>query len=616
MSHIQILISVLCIFGIAHFIKTLGHSSTGSSAFHAAVWTSLFLYAGALIDLLPEVALSLRIIGGVGLLLLFRHAIRTKWSLSADTGFIIFSMIVFYLICNTSIFRTFSQVDDFTHWGRVSRFLTTDNALLTRPLGVPDYPPIAGLFQYFFTRYSGFTDYLAIFAQGVITISAAGLLLRPIDRFPIAIKTSAFLVTAIVVYSLPWILFTGLGTLQVDLLLGISFGTALISYYCREETNNTYALLVAVLPIALFMVLLKPIGILFASIALGAVSIDYIRLRKRSFVLKVTVVGLMFLVIFLGYFSWKQFLLQHGIGETFSIKKVLGADILNTFTNNGEPSRQLLTLINFGRYIFLSIHPSTYWFLVCVITGLTALKVSKKTDSSFSLTSIFILFGGFASYLLILLILYMFSFTEYEGTRLASFERYTITYLLGMLIFFGGQLLYSAGSAPISRTLKLWLLGIALLCAAPNALYFARYTNKVLTQPNTLYVNKVITVADDVLRKTPPTSKVYFIYSNGSNDESNVFHYLIHPRHSNRECSSVRLPHTVHARSDPWTCSLSVDEFKSKLMRYDYVIFAQTSAEFWRDYAAALKIQPFNNVRIYSISSVGGSLTLSPMKTP
>lgn len=40
---------------------------------------------------------------------------------------------------------------------------------------------------------------------------------------------------------------------------------------------------------------------------------------------------------------------------------------------------------------------------------------------------------GFVVYLLFLLVLYLFSYSEYEAMRLASCARYTNTYLIGML---------------------------------------------------------------------------------------------------------------------------------------------------------------------------------------
>ena len=171
MAHLQVLISILSLFGLAHLLKMASPSPAGASFFHASVWSSLILYIGALSSLLPETALALRILGGIGLLLLLRRVLQKKLPLTPELGFLTFSLVAFYLLCQTSYFQTFSQVDDFAYWGRMSRYLAEDNALLRQ------LAPIAALFQYFFTHYSGFEDHLAIFAQGVLIISGAALVL-------------------------------------------------------------------------------------------------------------------------------------------------------------------------------------------------------------------------------------------------------------------------------------------------------------------------------------------------------------------------------------------------------------------------------------------------------
>jgi hypothetical protein len=606
MVHLQVLLSILSLFGIAHLLKIVSASPSGASVFHAAVWVSLILYVGALSNLLPETAIVLRIIGGIGLLLLLRQTMRKMALLTPETGFIIFSIVSFYLLCNTTYFQTFSQVDDFAYWGRMSRYLAEDNALLRQ------LAPIAALFQYFFTHFSGFQDHLAIFAQGVLIISGAGFVIRPLTTYNGATKRIACCIAFLVIYSLFWILFTGLGTLQVDLLLGISFGVAILAHYCREQNDGEF-ILGAVLPIALFIVLLKPIGMLFALLALCIICLDYVCKGSSTLRYKLAIIFLAFAATFICYASMRGYLRRQAIADVFSITFTIN-DILDAFNPSLASERQSLTIKNFLSYIFLTLHPSTYWFAVSVLSVLAIFNISKITRTPFSLTPYLALFGGFVGYSLILLIMYMFVFGEYEGQSLASFERYTITYLLGILIFCMGRLLAISRTGLKSQRIKLWLIAIAFLFIFPNALYFTRHMTRVVGNPNYFYVNTVVKVADEVKKVTAPASKVYFVYSNGSDDESNVFNYLVMPRESNRDCSFIRPPTVTFSSTEPWACVLNVDEFKSKLAHYDFVVFAKTSKEFIDYYAASLNIRPdLNLTRIYEVSKSNDTFTLNSM---
>jgi hypothetical protein len=604
MAHLQVLISVLSLFGLAHLLKMACPSPSGASFFHAAVWTSLILYVGALGSLLPQTALALRIVGGIGFLLLLRQMLQKKPCLTPEVGFLTFSLITFYLLCQTSYFQTFSQVDDFVYWGRMSRYLADDNALLRQ------LAPIAALFQYFFTHFAGFEDRLAIFAQSVLIISGLALAIRPLARYTGAAKKITCCFAVLVAYSLVWILFTGLGTLQVDLLLGISYGVALLTYYCRELNNKEF-ILWEILPISLFIVLLKPIGILFALLAVGVVGLDYVRKGSRSLGYRFGIILLALFAIFICYASMKGYLQRLnlvGFSVTFTAN-----DVIDALDPNSASTKQALIIKNFVSYIFLALHPSTYWFAVCIVSVLAIFKISKISHVPFSITPYLAMFAGFVAYTLVLLLTYMFVFSEYEGISLASLERYAITYLLGMVIVFMGRLLVLGANGLASRPAKVWLISIAFLYFFPNAVYFARHMARIIGNPSHFYVHTVANIATDVVKVTPSNSKIYFVHSRGTNDEGEVFNYLIMPRDSNRTCSFIRPPEAPRSEVEPWSCALSLEEFKTKVSQYDFVAFAKTSNEFIHHYLKPMQIHAITQERIYSVSNANGTVKLKPV---
>jgi hypothetical protein len=595
MANLQIFISLLSLFGLAHLLKITKVVGAELSLFHASVYASLILYCGALIGLLPETALSIRVTGLFGLLLFFRGARKIKFKLTPEIIFFTFSIGAFYLLCQTSNFRTFSQVDDFGYWGRASRALFENNALLTKkdPISHLDYPPIAALFQYSFTYFSGFEDRLALFAQGLLVISGSFLFIQPLTGLTGISRIATLGAASIGICSLYWIfsswfLTVSLGTLSADVLLGLCFGLTLHVYF-NQNTNDKSSAIFLVLPVCLFMTLLKPIGILFAFISIAVIFLDYLQKGSHTLWRRSTMALATLGMVFLFYASWKTRLYQNGIGETFSTKFTIG-DIFHAFTPETATERQTLTIHNFIKQIFFSFDQSTYWFSVCVLTVFTIFFLSKTTRVKFSILPYLAILMGFFGYLLLLLTLYMFSFNEWEGTRLASIDRYTKTYLLGVLFFLWGRLIFLNRIKTYTRGGTLLFIGLSLLLILPNLVYIKRDLNRLIFKNDRSYVDNVVVIADQVLNSTSSTAKVYFIYSDGSDDESNVFNYLISPRKSNKDCSFIRPPEAADTSAQPWACKLSLEDFKIRLTAYDFVVFAKVSKEFIDYYLRPIKI--------------------------
>jgi hypothetical protein len=607
MANIQIAISISSLIGLAHLFKIVKSSSKTISIFHTSVLISLILYVGALGAVLAETAYVLRAIGFIGLILLIRDIVRAKVSIKPESVFVAFSIIGFYILCNTSSFRTFSQVDDFGHWARVSRYIFESNALLVNHEYIThhDYPPISALFQYFFTRFSGFEDRTIIFAQGILIISGSALLFRPLSDVNNLYKKIIFGITAIGIYSLYWIFSSwfvtvSLGTVSVDLLLGLCFGLSIYVYSCQDR-NDHFAGIWAALPILLFIVLLKPIGIVFSIISYGIIFTNYLicGFGPRRNKIYIAFASLAAILVF--YASWKLYLRQNDISAHFTIAFNL-LDIFHAFDTTIASPRQTQTFKNFINFIFLSYHTLTYWFIVCVSWIFLIFFISKLFKITFNFYTYFMLLFGFAGYLLLLLILYMFTFSEWEGIRLASIDRYSMTYILGVLIFLWGQLLFISNASLIKRSTTLVLFSISLLFVLPNFSYIQRDINHLIARKNPSYVEQVAIIADQVLKVAPPSAKVYFIYSDGSNDESSVFNYLLIPRHTNRDCSFIRPPDVARLDSQPWVCYLTAAELMSKISHYDFVVFAKTSAEFIDYYERSFNISLRGSNRVFSVS--------------
>jgi hypothetical protein len=106
-------------------------------------------------------------------------------------------------------------------------------------------------------------------------------LLIPVAKYTSEEKKWAFILTVFVIYSYFWIFGLGLHSLWVDTILGFSFGIALYLYFNNDRDNKNIALL-ATLPIIMFTVQIKQIGILFAMFTLAIIGLDYLKYDKEK----------------------------------------------------------------------------------------------------------------------------------------------------------------------------------------------------------------------------------------------------------------------------------------------------------------------------------------------
>ena len=90
-------------------------------------------------------------------------------------------------------------------------------------------------------------------------------------------------------------------------------------------------------------------------------------------------------------------------------------------------------------------------------------------------------------------------------------------------------------------------------------------------------------------------SKIYIIWSEGSDDESVIFSYFLMPRVVNTECSFVKPLQSLKAENDVWSCSMSIEQFKDRISRYDYLLLAKPSEEFLSYFAEKLDVQYIKN---------------------
>jgi len=589
LEHIQILLALLSLLGIALTIEKRINIRFSTSLLYGVISTSILLYIGALLNYLEIAATSIRIIGWIGLVAGYQSFKNRQPK--PDEVYIFLSVVGFYIFCQTEPYSIFPFIDDYSHWGRMSQLITENNRLIinTDLVGHKDYPPIAALFHYFFTNFSGYKDKIVIYANGLLLIIFSSPLLIPISNYVSKEKKKIFISTSLSIYSLFWILGLGLHSLWADLLLGFAFGIVLYLYFNYGWKDKDIALIAAI-PLLLYIVQIKQIGILFAIFALTIIGLDYLKYGYKKTFIKLSIIFTILIALLIFEWSWKNYIIIHEISRGFKADITI-TNIISAINPVTASERQSITTKRFIDYLFFSHHLSTYWFLTSLILIGGLMVAVKKSNVYISILPYVTIYAIFTVYMFILLLLYFFSFSDYEGPRLASIDRYTLTYILGMLIFIGGSLI-ATSSFEKTKNYKLFLIITAILMILPNTGRIVLDTVRVGLNTTPLHTAAKITAMSQYIKeKTSENAKIYIIWSEGSNDEGVIFSYYLRPRKNNSECIFIKPPKSLKDEDDIWSCPLTIEQFKGKISSYDYLFLANPSEEFINFYAENLGIE-------------------------
>lgn len=495
--------------------------------------------------------------------------------------FFVLSTIGLWILTRSEYYSNFVFVDDFSHWGRISKIIADNNRLIitSDAIWYQDYPPGMALFDYLFFQFSAYSENNAMFAHGVFIIAAFAQLfsifLRPVNKY-------TFFGVSVFIYTLIYFFESGLHTLSVDLIVGVVFGIAVFGYLADRDKGKLGSV-IRLVPLVMVLPVIKAIGILFSIVIVGVVACDIslgsISGREKIKLILVTLI--LFTSCIFTYVTWGTHVKNMGISRTFNTEISVG-EVAKALAPATATERQKATIDNFIHRVFLP-HPESkisrnyYWLALCLAFVWLLWHVGKDYKSWVKFVPFAVLFGGFCAYLMVLLVLYMFSFGAYEGTRLASFDRYVNTYLVGVLIVLFGMSLSQYFKEKRDRTATISFITICLLVMLPNLkAEFYDLSQVIKGQPDG-EVENVAKYWQEIKNKTDTTSRIYFIWQGSNGTENTIFDYGIMPRKHNRDCWSVGEP---YGEGDAWACRMTSSEFEQVLMDYDYLLIAHADKKF------------------------------------
>jgi hypothetical protein len=599
---------------VSYFI--LEHRLKFSSAqFVYVMCVTLILYFCAIIGFL-QVGVMLALGIGIALLavVLFRHFAKLKNSFRHPSGeaicgsFYLVPVLIFYASISSAFL--FTGWDEFSFWASSIKVIYQTNALYVEgsPVAFKAYPPGQQLFQYYVTYLSAWSEKNVLLAQIVFMLSCLICVTGSLHKKITPLSIATYFASCALIY------YFGLdfAHIYIDGLLGLIFAAALSLALTSRGIKGT---LIVSASVAL-LVIAKQIGLILSLVVVAVyflVSVFRARAESEDLkfhcgsLLKYAVSALACLAaVYFTFKTWGWYVKSINAKTSFLLPDLTAVFQTPILERLGATSIEFIRRLHTDAYIsftpdFISVvlgkidvFPNISYLIIkhlppamalsvsgllgsLVVCSIICVLLSEKTERLKNLSVVACLAVGGVGYLAFLFICYLVFFSEYEGVRLASFERYVSSYFLAWSLIV--LAFYSASIDNIkSRYLK--LIGVVPIICIILFPPFKFYSDMTLIEspPEPLNVRlKVESLSSAVKERIQPGEKAYFISQNSTGFEKYAFNYEMIPNNSVWWCWSVG---ELYFAEDAWTCKSSLP---SLLSGYKYLVIYHADEKFWQD---------------------------------
>ena len=467
----------------------------------------------------------------------------------------------------------FNSWDDFGHWGLSSReLLTTDQLPGENSLVMyKDYPPASTLFHYFCLLWAPPSD-------GNIMTANSWILLLPIGGLLAGFRWYSLVgIIAAVVANVAAIEMLGVGfqTAMVDSLLGVVFAGCLISYFTLREAGGS-TLWVA--PALFVLPLFKDSGVLLAELAVLIIAVDMaataFKSGRPSMRMLATVVGLVAAPL-IARRAWQWYVDMNGFKHIFPVQQATVAGILHELS--GQASDHSKAVRDAFSTALLQtpldgFHALPVWASLIGAMLLLALALSVERVRVATIAAA--MSGAAAVYLFSMLIMYLVLFSPYESLRLASFERYSKTLLLGLFFVTLYMIMRLRPLVPTPLA-GVWAGGVvgAMIYLHPQIALLDELPRDPIRQQ---FSERIAAIR----KVTPERSRIWTIVQNSSGGEVVRIRYDLAPR-IYTGAWSVGKPYSP---ADQYTVDRSPEQLGSLAGQAEYLFLARPDRQFWDAY--------------------------------
>jgi hypothetical protein len=492
--------------------------------------------------------------------------------------YLLFPYLIYVVMIPNNYF--FKSQDEFVWWGASTKWMFDNNHFVTDefPGGQRHYPPGQQLFQYYFLKITFWSEANVLRAQNFFILSAILYTVSEMSR-----RTSLIPITFFIASCALYAFQFGYATIMNDALLGSAYAAAVTSSLKLERKLLSFLKLTLTMFI---LILLKDIGIVLAIIVISISSYNLFLIERESLSTKKSILtALVFLsvtltLVFTLRSSWQSYVLS--INSIVNLKHLDFLLILQgNFTGNFEPiTREFLRRVWSGIFLDLKIFKISILFTTIIFSVYSLILIFRMPIRSYfkSIAILIIYLVGLTVFILLHLYLYIIWFGDYEGPRLASFERYVGVYYLSwliMLIPVSIQQFIKVNNAESFIRIRFGLILILIISFIVSVVLHSKH---IFTPSNQIEIRQEIYASTEVIKKYISTGqKVYFIQQNSLGYEQSLFGYLMRPYDARNWCWSIG---EKYYPNDVWTCDR---ELKELVKDYDYLYIYRADEKFWNN---------------------------------
>lgn len=591
------LLKVLALFfssvGYISFICLYGRVRVTVAPLIFCSFVTLFLYVFAIFGFLnfgATLCLAVGVVLGALVAKSTRGLVNLKDKRYLVCVFFLIPFFAFYISIDSGYL--FTGWDEYSFWALSIKLIYETGSLYneTSPVAITfkAYPPAQQLFQFYVVKFSFWSEKNVLFAQIFFLLSALLCVCGSFVKRRILLCLVMFLVSCGCIYFFKF----DFTRIYVDQLLAV-YLAAVIAIAMNEEGLLGWRSAAIFSVVLMVLVLIKQIGLVLALIAVaisfvnrvlavyyGGSSGTEIVFKKLAPVLISTT--WFFVAIGLAFKSWSLYVEHIHSARSFAVPNLavffqepllqrLGTTVVEFMARIRTPG---VAVISLGHdMVEFSITKLTI-LLTCVSFCLIFTRRAQR----FIPAAVFsLLLLGSIGYLAFLLLSYLVFFSEYEGVRLVSFERYVATYYLAWFLVVYGFVCGSADKAKRSLIPAIvGLLSIGMLYFVPVQFFIDA---RSIAPPATWLAKRdqVDHLAYVIKTHIQPGEKAYFINQNSTGYEKYAFSYAMLPYDSLTWCWSLG---EKYYEGDIWTCP---GKLESAIKDYAFVALYDVDARFWND---------------------------------
>jgi hypothetical protein len=510
------------------------------------------------------------------------------------TPVFVFTLIYIVILSLASIGLHLYDGDEFSHWGPHAKYMFLRHGFIRAQdtAGHRSYPPGGSLFYYLSYLIGNFSEAKTYIMQQLLILVTVPVVLKNIrwKDWPLAFLGYSLMLLIFKAYNVKM----GYeGSLYMDLLSGIYFGSIIISYRLSDrKCTDILWLIPPVFALSIFKLKLFPLVLIITAIIfldqlwlLKSRSIKNI-IRRFFSVLSIPVASLIAIISWNHYIKNARIAMEWGLHPT----KI---QLLNLFTGRNLSPIKLTTIANYKHMLLTT--PLLLVVIFTLLTGLTFVLLKEKKEKYTVVLDYVVMLFGFLGYAFGLFLMYLYSFDSYSGSRLASANRYFSIYHIAWSIIIFARLFRALQSYKFIKKRIIQFLVIGLIVLSMMAIIVDHYhrANKpgAKMRSSWLFRQAIQRITNKVKQRTGLRDQIFIVWQSDSVYQASVVMYELIPRFSATN---------VWMSLSCW----SPKQFTQTLKNYDYLLLGYTDKKFWDMFGGIFpakppRLKPLINYTIY-----------------